>query len=90
CIAVTGYPLEAKQASDRLLGCMPKPAAGEQIAELVAWFEAACAGSLEPPPSTFMFFGATVPPVPLTHRSLHGSNRARPASMPKRIRRSLS
>jgi ActR/RegA family two-component response regulator len=90
CIAVTGYPLEATQASDRLLGCLPKPAAGEQIAELVGWFEGACAGSREAPPSTFMFFGATLPPMPMIHRSAQGASRARPATMPKRIRRSLT
>jgi DNA-binding NarL/FixJ family response regulator len=90
CIAVTGYPLEAKQASDRLVGCLPKPASGEQIAELVNWFEDACAGSTEKPPSTFMFFGAVLPPVTVQTRAFLERRRARPTAMPKRLRRSLS
>jgi DNA-binding response OmpR family regulator len=90
CIAVTGYPVDAQRARDRLLGCMPKPASGEQIAELVNWFEAACAGETGPPPSTFMFFGAVVPTVLSSTRAAIERRRTRVMPMPKRLRRSLS
>jgi hypothetical protein len=90
CIAVTGYPLEAKEASDQLIGCMPKPVSGEQIAELVNWFEDSCTGSTEKPPSTFMFFAGVLPPLTVQTRAFLERRRARPNAMPKRLRRSLS
>lgn len=88
CIAVTGYPLEAIEAKNVLFGCMPKPVAGDQLAEMVDWFEERCTGLLAPPPSTFMLFGEVVPLPRLTQRGLHGRRRTRLPPMPKRIPRS--
>ncbi|GIL38902.1 response regulator [Roseiterribacter gracilis] len=80
CIAITGSPLEAKAASDRLVGCMPKPVSGEQVAALVNWYEDACAGSNKAPPSTFMSFGASPPQVRAQSRA---------CTMPRRLRSSF-
>lgn len=91
CIAVTGYPLDARAARDRLFGCVPKPTSGEQLAELVNWYEDFSAGIISRPPSTFLFFGPVVPPPDLAPaRSIDARRQFRPHAMPKRLRRSIN
>jgi DNA-binding NtrC family response regulator len=90
CIAVTGYPLAAKEAEEQLLGCMPKPVSGEQIAELVDWISDVRAGYAAPSPSTLMLFRPVPPAPPAQRRRLEQRRLARPVHMPKRLRRSLT